>query len=103
MDKQKIIIASFLEGKSKREIARETGIDRKTIRKYIKQYEEKRRELINIKEINNPQELIDSIVEAPKYNSLNRNKRKLTEEIIRRIKYYLEENEQKKKLGQRNR
>nr|WP_311794884.1 helix-turn-helix domain-containing protein [Alicyclobacillus acidiphilus] len=33
--KQKIILAYFHEGASQREIARRTGVDRKTIRKYI--------------------------------------------------------------------
>lgn len=41
MDKQKIIISSFLEDKSQWQIHRETGFDRKTIRKYINEYEEK--------------------------------------------------------------
>jgi DNA-binding CsgD family transcriptional regulator len=38
-EKQHIIISTYLEGKSQRTIARETGIDRKTIRKYIEKYE----------------------------------------------------------------
>lgn len=40
MDKQEIIISHFLEGKSHWEIHRQTGFDRKTIRKYINQYDE---------------------------------------------------------------
>ena len=35
MDKQKIIIEGFLGGKSQWAIHRETGIDRKTIRKFM--------------------------------------------------------------------
>ena len=46
MDKQKIIIKSFIEGKSQHCIHRETGFDRKTIRKYIGQYEEKKSALL---------------------------------------------------------
>ena len=46
VDKQKIIISSFLEGKSQWQIHRETGFDRKTIRKYTNEYEEKRVELL---------------------------------------------------------
>ena len=38
MDKQKIIISSFLEGKSQCQIYRESGFDRKTIKKYINEY-----------------------------------------------------------------
>ena len=46
MDKQKIIIDGFLNGKSQWGIHRETGISRKTIRKYIREYEEKRSKLL---------------------------------------------------------
>lgn len=47
MDKQEIIISHFLEGKSQWQIHRETGFDRKTIRKYINQYEERRQALLD--------------------------------------------------------
>ena len=47
MDKQKIIISSFLEGKSQWQIHRESGFDRKTIRKYIYEYEEKRAQILD--------------------------------------------------------
>ena len=39
-DKQKIILDYIKNNKSQREIQRETGISRDTIRKYIKEYEE---------------------------------------------------------------
>jgi DNA-binding NarL/FixJ family response regulator len=35
-EKQEIILKFFREGKSQRAIAKETGIDRKTISKYLK-------------------------------------------------------------------
>jgi len=43
--KQNIILMHHREGKSQREIHRITGVDRKTIRKYIKNYEKQRKEL----------------------------------------------------------
>lgn len=46
MNKQKIIIASLLEGKSQSAIHREIGFNRKTIRKYINEYEEKKIKLL---------------------------------------------------------
>ena len=46
MDKQKIIISNFLEGKSQWQIHRESGFDRKTIRKYVNEYEEKKVKLL---------------------------------------------------------
>lgn len=102
-DKQEIILSYIRDGKSQRQISRETGIDRKVIRKYIKKYEEKRRDLINEGKIDGNtdiQEIIDDIIEKPKYNVKNRHKIKLTEEVINRIKFYLRENEQKRYLGQ---
>ncbi len=98
LDKQKIILKHYHDGKSQRAIQRETGISRKTIRKYIKEYEAKRATLLkggNVSE----EELIQSIVEKPAYDSSNRKKTKLTEELIERIKYYLQENEDKRAVG----
>ncbi|MBB6447846.1 transposase [Bacillus benzoevorans] len=43
--KQNVLLMHLREGKSQREIARETGVDRKTVRKYIKEYERKRMEI----------------------------------------------------------
>lgn len=99
-EKQHIIISTHLNGKSQRCIARETGIDRKTISKYVKEYELARQEFINLNgESNNLRELQDSIVERPKYNCQNRKKKKLTDEIINKIKGYVEENQQKRHAG----
>ena len=80
MDKQKIIISSFLEGKSQWQIHRESGFDRKTIRKYIYEYEEKRAQILDGDE--DKLILTEDIVDPPKYDSSNRKKVKLTEEII---------------------
>ena len=97
MDKQEIIISHFLEGKSQWEIHRQTGFDRKTIRKYIEQYDERRKALIEEKGDNSI--LIRDIVEAPKYDSSKRTKVKLTDEVRERIDFYLNENETKKTTG----
>ena len=98
VEKQEIILAHFREGKSQWQIHRDTGIDRKTIRKYINEYEKKKRELIN-SEKENKEELIADIVSPPKYDSSNRVKRKLTDAIIERIQFFLKENEIKKTTG----
>jgi len=97
MDKQKIIISNFLEGKSQWQIHRETGFARKTIRKYINEYEEKKTKLLG----ENAERLIliEDIVSEPKYDTSNRKKVKLTEEIINRIDFYLEENAKKRQTG----
>lgn len=96
-DKQKIIIDGFLGGKSQWAIHRETGIDRKTIRKYIKEYEEKRTQLLEGE--GDKLTLTEDIVKSPKYNASNRTKVKLTDEIIDKIDFYLEENEKKRQSG----
>lgn len=97
--KQDIVLKFFREGLSQRAIAREVGIDRKTVRRYITDYETK---LKNIEEqgVNVDQgELIQSLVEAPKFDSSSRVKRKLTDEIEERIMEYLQENKVKRECG----
>jgi transposase len=98
VDKQKIIISHHREGKTQRQIKRETGINRKTIRKYIREYEEKKNILIANKDSDNA-ELIADIVEKPKYDTSRRYKVKLTDEIISRIGFHLKQNEEKRATG----
>jgi macrolide-specific efflux system membrane fusion protein len=66
-EKQEIILMHIRDGKSQREIARITGKDRKTIRKYIKEYEENRRILIEHGGADD-KEIINAIVDKPKYD-----------------------------------
>lgn len=98
LDKQKIILKHYHDGQSQRAIQRETGISRKTIRKYIKGYEEKKEALFK-DGVTSEGELIQSIVEKPTYDSSNRKKTRLTPEIIDRIAHYLKENEAKRAVG----
>lgn len=97
MDKQEIIISHFLEGKSQWDIHRQTGFDRKTIRKYINQYEEKRKAILDSNE--DRLVLIEDIVTPPKYDTSSRTRVKLTDEITDKIDFYLKENELKKSTG----
>lgn len=98
LDKQKLILKHYHDGKSQRAIQRETGICRKTIRKYIREYESKKAALLDARII--PEgELIQSIVEEPTYDSSSRKKTKLTPQIIKRIEQYLQENENKRAAG----
>ena len=97
IQKQEIILSHFREGKSQWEIHRQTEIDRKTIRKYIKEYEAKKQILLN--SADNNKESISDIVAPPKYDSSGRSRRKLTDEMINRIHFFLEENEIKKATG----
>jgi hypothetical protein len=97
--KQDVILKHIREGKSQRQISKETGICRETIRKYIKDYEKK---LVNVSE--NLDEIdktniIDDITSKPKYTSSSRNKKVLTDEVLERINQFLKENEQKRLTG----
>ena len=67
LQKQELILKHYREGESQRDISRQTGISRKTIRKYINQYEEKRKELLGSREGADNSALIEAIIEAPKY------------------------------------
>ena len=96
IDKQKIIIRYFNEGLSARQIEKELHISRKTIGRYIRQYQEKRNKLIQAKADNTA--LIEDICQKPKYDTSGRSKIKLTDKVIERINFFLKEN-QDKKLG----
>ncbi len=97
VQKQEIILKHFREGKTQRDIHRETGISRKTIRKYIRKYEEQKQTILN----GDPEdkEVIHDFIAAPKYDSSNRVRKKLTDEIIDRIHFFIRENEKKKSTG----
>jgi len=97
MEKQEIILSNFREGKSQWQIHRETGIDRKTIRKYIRDYDSKKRQLLDSDKAD--KELIADIIAAPKYDSTNRIRRKLSDTMIERVQFFLKENEIKKETG----
>lgn len=94
-DKQKIIIAAALEGKTQSSIARETKISRTTVAKYIKDYEETKSKLMGSGNL----KLKEDIISPPKYDSSKRTTVKLTDEIIEQIQLYLKENEQKRTSG----
>jgi hypothetical protein len=59
----------------------------------------KKQELLERGEKIGSEELITEIVEKPKYDTKNRKKIKMTQEIIKKIKEYLEENKIKKRNG----
>lgn len=98
-EKQEIILKYLREGKSQRQICRETGIARETIRKYTKAYEKKLRELKLEKDDIKKIDLIEDLVEVPKYTSSPRTKKAVTKEVVERLKFFLKENEQKRLRG----
>lgn len=98
-EKQEIILKHIREGKSQRQISKETGISRETIRKYVSTYESKLHEVADdlgeIRKI----DIIDDITAKPKYTSSPRVKTALTDKVIERLKVFLKENEQKRLSG----
>lgn len=98
-EKQEIILKHIREGKSQRQISKETGIARETIRKYVRNYEKKLLEVNeDLGEIGKI-DIIDDITSVPKYTSSPRIKRAITDEVVARLTEFLKENEQKRLSG----
>jgi hypothetical protein len=97
--KQQIILL-WHQGHSKSEIAQRVNRNRDTVRKYITEYEKKKGLLHMCDNPDDIPQLIDDIVETPKYDASTRPKRKLTEDIVTEIETYLEENRKKRQRGE---
>lgn len=97
--KQEVIIRYYRQGQSQRQISRDLGIHRRTVKKYLDNYAALKKG--DSGAFPSPSGgLHGSILEAPKYNSTNRKKRKLTQEIVEQIDIYLKKNEDKRTSGQ---
>jgi len=106
--KQSIIIRHYRQGQSQRQISRELGLNRKTVRRYIEQYERSRSSLTksdpstteSVKEQAIELEALSTNLQAPpKYDTSKRRKRKLTKELCAQIDVYLGENKVKRSSG----
>jgi transposase len=95
--KQEIIIQHFREGRSQREIAKEIGIHRKTVKRYIRLYEEAKRRMEGAEEVE--ESFVEALVSVPQYDSSKRQKRKLTQELTGQVDEYLKRNEEKRSGG----
>lgn len=91
--KQEIIIRNHREGKSQRQISRELQINRKTIRKYIEEYE-----LLQTESVRPETALSTYLSTPPLFRVGIRSKVRLTIEVQNAIDVFLEENG--KKIGQ---
>ncbi|MFZ6038604.1 MAG: sigma factor-like helix-turn-helix DNA-binding protein [Bacteroidota bacterium] len=93
--KQEIIIRSYREGKSQRQISRELQISRKTVRKYLREHEE-----VLQTAVSEAAGRTSNLSRAPIYKKAQpRTKIKLTREVESAIEELLEKNEQKKQQG----
>ena len=97
MDKFSIIQLKE-QNKSNREVARLLNIDRKTVATYWNEYQRKLQELNVIDDELKIKEIQEEMISAPKYNVKNRKKRKLTDEVLKRIDEILKEEEEKCKI-----
>jgi len=103
LDKKRKILLMFQNDHNKTEIAKEVGVSRKTVRKYINEFEERLSELDSVSKYNPEKltELIEALSVPPKYDTSSRRTSKLTDEIKSVIDEYIIENE--KKVANRNR
>lgn len=93
--KQEIILRYYRENQSQRKISRDLGINRRTVKKYLKEYDSDKAS------IKQGSSLSGSILSPPKYNSSGRKRRKLTEEIREEVEKYLAKNKEKIANGKR--
>ena len=95
MDKKKVIERKGA-GLPNREVARQTGYDRKTVSKYWNEYQQ------GLQRLEEPgtdvRAVQDSLLETPKYNARNRRRHKYTPELDKRLKEILKEEERKSTL-----
>lgn len=90
--KQLILQRYFIENCSIKEISREFEVARNTIRKYIREFSKQKEDILSGSDTYT---IIESMQEAPKYNSSNRKRTVVTDEIIAYVKGCLDENERK--------
>jgi DNA-binding CsgD family transcriptional regulator len=86
MDKKEILDLKR-QGKSNRAVARELGVNRKTVANYWREYQRKMAELS--KTGADTRKLQDELYRKPKYNSAGRKARKYTEEMDARLREIL--------------
>jgi predicted transcriptional regulator len=100
VQKQKIIIEAVKGKKSHREIARELGISRNTVKKYLKEYEQalKKLQTEDSKGIDK-EEIIEEIVKKPTYKRNHPHKPKMKKVIEKFIDEKLEDNKKRKEQG----
>jgi transposase len=95
MGKKKIIMLKE-QGLSNREVARRTGHDRGTVSKYWNEYRQQLQRLdepgVDVKAIQ------EGLLVKPTYNATNRKRRKYTDELDKRLKAILKEEERKNRL-----
>ena len=101
MTKKHEIIKLHLEGLNKSRIARELGVTRDTVRKYIKEYQAHEQELEKARSEAERESIILKVNAKPTYDTSKRKPHKVTDEIIARLETMIAENETLRKGGNR--
>ena len=92
--KEQILHYHRIDGMSLREIARRTGFNRKTVTRYIREYEAQVQ--------SDTEEGIDMcLASKPKYPQRKIERTKLTEAVCTEIEYWLAENAKRRQTGMR--
>lgn len=97
--KIEILRMYFIEDIPKKQIARKLEVSKNTVKTYISEFLEAKKELLESGV--SKYDLIENMVEAPKYNSKTRGSRVMTVEIKKRIEDFIKENEIKRTTGRR--
>jgi len=95
--KIEILRLHFIEGKGKKQISRELKISKNTVKTYINEFLENKKELIE--QGVSRFELIENMVDAPKYKCNSRPTIVMTDEVKELIDDFLIKNEKKKNTG----
>ena len=96
IDKQSIILGFHRHGKSRKQLARELGISRKTVKKYLKAHQAEMNQAIQ-----SPDQLpVRGIIQPPRYDTSSRSRHKLTQQMEETIIDFLRLNKQRKSQGQ---
>lgn len=95
--KIEILRLYFVEGKPKKQIARNLNVSKNTVKSYINDFLESKKELIDAGV--SKYELIENMVEKPKYNSKGRLPRVMNDEVKELLRGFLKENQIKRNTG----
>ena len=93
------IIMSHLAGISNRQIASKMHMSKDTVNKYVKEYDMQRAELLLRDPNTDPEEILETFVEEPKYNASNRTPVVVTPEMEAVVKECLQSNAVKRASG----
>lgn len=84
---------------SNRAIANMLHISKDTVNKYVKEYNEKREELLRMHADMDTSEIIQAFIEKPTYDSSNRVPSKATPELLEAVEKCLQLNRDKRLMG----